>query len=142
VKLLRPERSEAQSKGDGYQAEPIFGKSNLIFTLAAADGLLKIHPDATGLSAGETVEVMLIHIRPDVRQVVGEPVVLDVGKFCQRRRGLPCLQRAKRMDGMPGRPTCFFGGPAIEQTGVERHARQGRDVFPPKCVICFICELM
>ncbi|HRQ23584.1 MAG TPA: molybdopterin molybdenumtransferase MoeA, partial [Anaerolineales bacterium] len=43
-----------------YQAEPIFGKSNLIFTLAAADGLLKIHPDATGLSAGETVEVMLV----------------------------------------------------------------------------------
>ncbi|HNN14105.1 MAG TPA: molybdopterin-binding protein [Anaerolineales bacterium] len=41
-------------------AEPIFGKSNLIFTLASADGLLKIHPDATGLSAGETVEVVLI----------------------------------------------------------------------------------
>jgi molybdopterin molybdotransferase len=60
VKLLRPERSEAQSKGDGYQADPIFGKSNLIFTLAAADGLLKIHSDATGLSAGEIVEVMLI----------------------------------------------------------------------------------
>jgi molybdopterin molybdotransferase len=43
-----------------YQAEPIFGKSNLIFTLAAADGLLRIHPDATGLSAGEIVEVVLI----------------------------------------------------------------------------------
>ncbi|MCK6567432.1 MAG: molybdopterin molybdenumtransferase MoeA [Chloroflexi bacterium] len=43
-----------------YLAEPIFGKSNLIFTLAAGDGLLKIHPDATGLSAGEIVEVMLI----------------------------------------------------------------------------------
>ena len=43
-----------------YQAEPIFGKSNLIFTLAAADGLLKIPPDATGLSAGETVEVVLV----------------------------------------------------------------------------------
>jgi molybdopterin molybdotransferase len=41
-------------------AEPIFGKSNLIFTLAAADGLLRIFPDATGLSAGETVEVVLI----------------------------------------------------------------------------------
>lgn len=41
-------------------AEPIFGKSNLIFTLAAADGLLKIHPDATGLSAGEMVDVVLI----------------------------------------------------------------------------------
>ena len=43
-----------------YEAEPIFGKSNLIFTLAFADGLLRIHPDATGLSAGEMVEVVLI----------------------------------------------------------------------------------
>ena len=43
-----------------YEAEPIFGKSNLIFTLASADGLLRIHPDATGLSAGELVEVVLI----------------------------------------------------------------------------------
>ena len=43
-----------------FNAEPIFGKSNLIFTLASADGLLKIHSDATGLSAGEIVEVMLI----------------------------------------------------------------------------------
>ena len=44
----------------GWDAEPIFGKSNLIFTLAAADGLLRIPPDATGFSAGEIVEVMLI----------------------------------------------------------------------------------
>lgn len=42
----------------GYQAEPIFGKSNLIFTLARADGLVRIPLDATGLSAGETVEVI------------------------------------------------------------------------------------
>ncbi|RJP48278.1 MAG: molybdopterin molybdenumtransferase MoeA, partial [Anaerolineaceae bacterium] len=49
-----------QSSIVNYLAEPIFGKSNLIFTLAAGDGLLKIPPDATGLSAGETVEVMLI----------------------------------------------------------------------------------
>ena len=68
VKLLRPERSGAQttlvphaSAGeDEYQVDPIFGKSNLIFTLANADGLLRIHPDATGLSAGEVVEVLLI----------------------------------------------------------------------------------
>jgi molybdopterin molybdotransferase len=47
--------------GEGvFHAEPIFGKSNLIFTLAHADGLLRIHPDATGLSAGEMVEVLLI----------------------------------------------------------------------------------
>jgi molybdopterin molybdotransferase len=43
-----------------YQVEPIFGKSNLIFTLAAADGLLRIPPDATGLSAGQLVDIMLI----------------------------------------------------------------------------------
>jgi molybdopterin molybdotransferase len=48
------------SKTVHYEADPIFGKSNLIFTLAAADGLLRIPPDATGLSAGEDVEVMLI----------------------------------------------------------------------------------
>ena len=41
-------------------ADPIFGKSNLIFTLASADGLLRIPPNATGLSAGEVVEVFLI----------------------------------------------------------------------------------
>lgn len=59
VKLHRPERSVVQSKSD-WQAEPIFGKSNLIFTLASADGLLRIHPDATGLSAGEMVEIILV----------------------------------------------------------------------------------
>jgi molybdopterin molybdotransferase len=47
-------------RGEGYEAEPIFGKSNLIFSLASADGLLKIQADATGYSAGEIVEVMLI----------------------------------------------------------------------------------
>ncbi|HMB25110.1 MAG: gephyrin-like molybdotransferase Glp [Chloroflexota bacterium] len=43
-----------------FDANPIFGKSNLIFTLASADGLLRIPPDATGLSAGEVVEVYLL----------------------------------------------------------------------------------
>ena len=67
VRLLRPEPipagADSTSFPEGtveYQADPIFGKSNLIFTLAAADGLLRIHPDATGLSAGEMVEVILI----------------------------------------------------------------------------------
>lgn len=49
-----------RGQGEVFSAEPIFGKSNLIFTLASADGLLRIHPDATGLSAGEMVEVFLI----------------------------------------------------------------------------------
>jgi molybdopterin molybdotransferase len=50
----------AVKKTGAWQADPIFGKSNLIFTLAAADGLLRIPPDATGLSAGEVVEVVLL----------------------------------------------------------------------------------
>ncbi|MBN1303137.1 MAG: molybdopterin molybdenumtransferase MoeA [Anaerolineales bacterium] len=42
------------------QADPIFGKSNLIFTLAAADGLLYIPAEASGLEAGDVVRVILI----------------------------------------------------------------------------------
>lgn len=49
-----------QAASNGYEADPIFGKSNLIFTLASADGLLCIHADATGLSAGQMVDVMLV----------------------------------------------------------------------------------
>ena len=62
VKLhASPSPSGKGTRGEGaFQAEPIFGKSNLIFTLASADGLLRIQPDATGLSAGEMVQVMLI----------------------------------------------------------------------------------
>lgn len=60
VKLL-PSPSGRGVRGEGeMSADPIFGKSNLIFTLASADGLIRIHPDATGLSAGETVEVFLL----------------------------------------------------------------------------------
>ena len=56
VHLLNP-----SLRGSGvFEADPIFGKSNLIFTLTAADGLLRIPPDATGLSAGEIVDVMLL----------------------------------------------------------------------------------
>jgi molybdopterin molybdotransferase len=47
----------AMEAGREMVAEPIFGKSNLIFTLVAADGLVRIPPDATGLSAGDLVEV-------------------------------------------------------------------------------------
>jgi molybdopterin molybdotransferase len=50
----------SRSTNRDYEAKPIFGKSNLIFTLAAGDGLLRIPPDATGMSAGEIVEVILI----------------------------------------------------------------------------------
>jgi molybdopterin molybdotransferase len=44
----------------GRIAEPVFGKSNLIFTLARADGLVCIPADATGLGAGTPVEVVLL----------------------------------------------------------------------------------
>jgi molybdopterin molybdotransferase len=44
----------------GYLAEPIFGKSNLIFTLARADGLIRIPADANGLPAGASVEVFYL----------------------------------------------------------------------------------
>jgi molybdopterin molybdotransferase len=60
VHLNLPSPSKRGAGGEVYDADPIFGKSNLIFTLAAADGLLRIPPDATGLSAGELVDVVLI----------------------------------------------------------------------------------
>lgn len=45
---------------DGWRADPIFYKSNLIFSLAAADGLLHIPPDATGLEVGAEVQVTIL----------------------------------------------------------------------------------
>ncbi len=40
-------------------AEPVFGKSNLIYTLVKADGMLIIPIDANGIATGELVEVRL-----------------------------------------------------------------------------------
>ncbi len=61
VRLLPSSKGRgAGGEAEGWLAEPIFGKSNLIFTLAAADGLIKIHPDANGISAGEMVDVFLM----------------------------------------------------------------------------------
>lgn len=46
--------------GDGdYEAVPVFGKSNLIYTLVNADGLVKVPLNKSGLMAGETVAVLL-----------------------------------------------------------------------------------
>jgi molybdopterin molybdotransferase len=45
---------------DGYQVEPIFSKSNLIFSLVRANSMVRVPADATGLSAGELVEVHLL----------------------------------------------------------------------------------
>ncbi len=44
---------------EGLEAEPIFGRSNLIFTLVRAEGLVRIPAPSTGLQAGEQVEVRL-----------------------------------------------------------------------------------
>lgn len=43
-----------------WHAEPIFFKSNLIFSLARANGLAHIPPDVTGYAAGDWVEVILL----------------------------------------------------------------------------------
>jgi molybdopterin molybdotransferase len=40
-------------------AEPVFGKSNLIYTLVKADGMMIIPIDANGIAAGELVDVRL-----------------------------------------------------------------------------------
>ncbi|MDA8218821.1 MAG: molybdopterin-binding protein [Dehalococcoidales bacterium] len=48
------------SEGDGgLEAEPVFGKSNLIFTTVRADGVVKVPLDLGGLLAGDTVTVTL-----------------------------------------------------------------------------------
>jgi len=49
-----------QLVGGQLTAEPIFFKSNLIFSLAQSDGLICIPADATGYSAGTDVEVYSI----------------------------------------------------------------------------------
>jgi molybdopterin molybdotransferase len=43
----------------GFTATPVFGKSNLIYTLVNADGLIKIPLNKGGLLAGESVAVRL-----------------------------------------------------------------------------------
>jgi molybdopterin molybdotransferase len=55
VKLVEERKGEAK-----FLAEPIYGRSNLIFNLVTADGLVCIPPSATGLSAGAWVEVYLL----------------------------------------------------------------------------------
>jgi molybdopterin molybdotransferase len=51
-------RLERDADG-ALQAVPVFGKSNLIFTLIRADGMVKVPLDLGGLSAGSQVEVGL-----------------------------------------------------------------------------------
>jgi molybdopterin molybdotransferase len=42
-----------------WMAEPVHGRSNLIFTLVRSGGLVRIPPESTGMEAGEEVEVTL-----------------------------------------------------------------------------------
>jgi molybdopterin molybdotransferase len=60
VKVLNNPEWNVIDEKPKWLASPIFGKSNLIFSLAAADGLVRIPPDITGISAGENVEVFLL----------------------------------------------------------------------------------
>jgi molybdopterin molybdotransferase len=60
VRLVPTEPVRFSGEKQNWIAEPVFGKSNLIFSLAAADGLVRISPESTGISAGETVEVQLL----------------------------------------------------------------------------------
>jgi molybdopterin molybdotransferase len=48
-----------QVRLEAGQAIPVFGKSNLIYTLIRADGMLKIPLDVGGLATGAEVEVVL-----------------------------------------------------------------------------------
>ncbi len=57
---VKLQSARADVTGAGWLAEPVHGKSNLIFTLARADGLICVPADATGLGAGEIVEVRLL----------------------------------------------------------------------------------
>jgi molybdopterin molybdotransferase len=60
VKLVHDNSTSLQTGEERWQAVPVFGKSNLIFSLAASDGLVRIPSESTGISANETVEVRLM----------------------------------------------------------------------------------
>ena len=49
----------ANGPGESVTAEPVFGKSNLIYTLVHADGLVTVPVDANGMHRGDEVAVTL-----------------------------------------------------------------------------------
>ena len=51
-------RVSLKRKGEGYLAEPIFGKSGLISTLVEADGLLRVEMNTEGLYKGQRVAIL------------------------------------------------------------------------------------
>jgi len=48
-----------EQRADGLWAVPIFGKSNLIYTLVNAEGTIRVSLDSNGIAAGEWVMVVL-----------------------------------------------------------------------------------
>jgi molybdopterin molybdotransferase len=48
-----------EEKNGELYADPVFGKSNLMFALIRADGLAKVPLDKAGMTAGESVEIAL-----------------------------------------------------------------------------------
>jgi molybdopterin molybdotransferase len=55
-----PVKIRTDSTNSKIFAEPIFYKSNLIFSIIRADGFLRIPPDITGYSADSEVEIILV----------------------------------------------------------------------------------
>lgn len=53
-----PAKLERTSDG-AFEVTPLFGKSNLIFTLVRADGLIHVPLDLAGIAQGETVRVIV-----------------------------------------------------------------------------------
>ena len=51
-------RVRMNATADGWQAEPLFGKSGLIRTLVQGDGLVRVPADSEGLDSGTAVEVL------------------------------------------------------------------------------------
>ena len=47
-----------ESRDDALWAEPVFGKSNLIYTLVRSDGMVRINLDQGGLVGGQWVQVL------------------------------------------------------------------------------------
>ena len=43
----------------GFTAEPVFGKSNLIFTLVRSEGVVEVPLNSNGIPAGAPVSVTL-----------------------------------------------------------------------------------
>jgi len=52
-------RVAVRPQDNGWQAEPLFGKSGLLTTLIQGQGLVKVPKDSEGLDAGDPVRVLL-----------------------------------------------------------------------------------